>query len=136
MVTGLLADNDVQGHVGHILDRCRSTEWAEFWAEVEVPLLGFQDAGLAANAPDAVVWDLCQRRNLVLITGNRNLEGPEALEAVIRSRGTIAHLPVFTIADRDRVLRDSSYCDRVAARLIELLAVVNELRGSGRIYLP
>ena len=136
MITALLADNDVQGQVTHVLARCRSAAWAEFWAEVQVPVLVLQDVGLPADSPDAVVWDLCQRRDIVLITGNRNLEGPHALEAVIRTRGSAHHLPVFTLADRDRIYRDPNYADRVVARLIELLSEIDNLRGSGRMYLP
>jgi hypothetical protein len=136
VITALLADNDVQGQVRHVIARCQSAAWAQFWAEVQVLVLDLQDVGLPANSPDAVVWDLCQRRDLVLITGNRNLEGPDALEAVIRTRGNSQHLPVFTLADRARILRDPVYADRVVARLIELLSEVDDLRGSGRLYLP
>jgi hypothetical protein len=45
-------------------------------------------------------------------------------------------LPVLTLADQDRVLRDRSYAGVVAERLLEILFDLDNLRGSGRLYLP
>jgi hypothetical protein len=131
VITGLLADADVQGHVRIIVAACESPDWREFWAEVRVPVLFFPDVGLPPDAPDAEVWGLCQDRRLVLITGNRNLEGPDALEAVLRSLGTAESLPVFTLADRERIAADRVYAERVVARLIELFAGHRRSPGRG-----
>lgn len=135
-VTGLLADADVRGQVDRIIAVCRGAVWHELWAEVGVPLCQFDDVGLPADAPDAQVWETSQRHGLVLLTGNRNAESENSLEATIRTRGTPDSLPVLTLADRDRILADSDYAELVATRLMERLSDIDNLRGSGRIWLP
>src|SRR4051812_48572775 len=102
-MNGLLADADIRGHFETLIAICRGTEWGEFWADLGVPVFAFEDVGLPPSAPDIDVWESCQRRGLVLVTGNRNAESETSLEATIRTRGTIASLPVFTLANRDRI---------------------------------
>ena len=41
-----------------------------------------------------------------MITGNRNDDGPDSLEATTRNENQPESLPVITIGDADRVLRD------------------------------
>jgi len=43
----------------------------------------FADVGLRFNASDREVWMVCQSEKIVLITANRNDEGPDSLEATI-----------------------------------------------------
>jgi hypothetical protein len=57
----------------------------------------FPALGLAFNALDALIWATCQREGLVLITGNRNDDGPDSLEATIRNENQPDSLPVFTM---------------------------------------
>jgi hypothetical protein len=73
---------------------------------------------------------------LVLVTGNRNDDGPDSLEAVIRNENQLDSLPVITIADPDRMLRDRLYADTVAERLLDYLMRIDEIRSTGRIYVP
>lgn len=136
MATGLLVDADIEGHFQAVLAVCQGPVWREFWAELRVSVQYLRDVGLPHNAPDSEVWELCQQRQLVLVTGNRNLESESSLEATIRSRGTAESLPVLTLADREHILRDHDYAERVAARMIERLGEIDSLRGSGRLYLP
>lgn len=95
----------------------------------------FGELGLAEDATDAQVWQACQDNEVVLITGNRNAESPESLEVTIRQLNNDRCLPVLTLADQDRVLRDRSYAGTVAERLLEILYDLDNLRGSGRLYL-
>lgn len=74
--------------------------------------------------------------NLVLVTANRNNDGPGSLEAVIKSGNNSTRLPVLTISNPDQILRERAYCDRVAERLFEYLYCIEALRGTGRLYLP
>jgi len=133
--TALVADADVRRHVDVLLSACRVT-WDELWRALDVRVLTFEDLDLPHSASDAEVWDACQRAGVILVTGNRNAAGPDSLELTIRSRGTTASLPVFTLADRERVVRDRAYAQRAAIRLMELLMDVDQIRGSGRLYLP
>jgi hypothetical protein len=83
-----------------------------------------------------LVWRTCQREGLVLVTANRNQRGPDSLESVIQSENQPDSLPVVTIADANRLLRDRAYAEKAAERILDYLMRVNEVRGAGRIYVP
>ena len=99
-------------------------------------MVSFPALGLSYDSSDAVIWRTCQREELVLITGNRNNDGPDSLEAMIRSENQPDSLPVITIADQDRVLQDRLYAENVAERLLDYLMRIDEVRGAGRLYVP
>ena len=99
-------------------------------------MVSFPALGLSYNASDAVIWTTCQREGLVLISGNRNDDGPSSLEATIRNENQPNSLPVITISDTNRVLQDRLYAVSVAERLLEKLIAIDDFRGSGRIYVP
>jgi len=92
------------------------------------------------ESSDRDVWNTCQREGFVLLTGNRNHDGSDSLEAVIFEPDAIGFLPVFTVSDPDRVLADRLYAERIADDL--LLALIDlgfdetYFAGAGRIYLP
>ena len=132
MVTGLIADADVRGPFRTLIAACHGPVWREIWHELRVGIFTFDDLGLPDHALDAQVWTACQSRGLILVTGNRNSSGPDSLEATIRTRGTASSLPVFTLADPKRILRDRGYAEDVAARMIERLMDIEQSRGSGR----
>jgi hypothetical protein len=102
-VKGILADNDVRGQVEYLVVLMQAKPWREFWVGLGLPLLNLEDIGLSATSPDLEVWERCQAEELVLITGNRNLAGPDSLEATIRRCNTPQSLPVFTIADVNKL---------------------------------
>lgn len=131
-----MADNNVGGHVDAVLAVCRGPEWGEVWAAMDVEVQDFERLGVPRDLPDAELWHVCQERNILLITANRNSTGPDSLEATIRGRGTADSLPVLTLADPDRVLGDGAYVSRVAERLIDICLDVDRVRGTGRLYLP
>ena len=83
-----------------------------------------------------MIWRLCQAEPLVLITGNRNLDRPDSLEAVIRSENQPDSLPVVTLANIERLARDHRYAEAVAERILDYLMRIEELRGSGRLFAP
>jgi hypothetical protein len=70
------------------------------------------------------------------MTDNRNDDGPDSLEATIRNENQAGSLPVVTIADTDRILRDRLYAERVAECLLDYLMRIDELQGTGRLYVP
>ena len=69
-----------RGYVERLIDICQAPPWVEFWRDWTVVLCTFEDFDLAANATDATVWQVCQDNEVVLITGNRNDEGPDSLK--------------------------------------------------------
>jgi hypothetical protein len=113
-----------------------ATEWLEFWNHLALVLVTFEALGLDEDTSDREVWRTCQQERLVLITANRNNDGPDSLEATILSENTDSSLPVLTLADADRVFQSSHYAEQVVAKMIEYLIEIDLYRGTGRLYLP
>jgi hypothetical protein len=131
-----MADHDVEGHVQLLLRLLLSDEWHPLWTEVGCTVVSFESLGLPTTTSDVELWQLCQARQIVLITGNRNKDGPRSLEATIQQRNEASSLPVFTIGEPNRILTSHEYAHRVVERLLEYLVDVENLRGTGRLYLP
>jgi hypothetical protein len=131
-----MADNDVGGQFDELLQVLNSDELREFWEDLQLGVLTFASLGLERNAPDAVVWDACQANEVILITGNRNNDGPDSLEATLRARNQAGSLPVFTLVHPRRVRESRSYATEVAVKLLEHLLEIDRYRGAGRIWLP
>ena len=135
-VKGILADANCEGHLALLL-RLFQQHWRqEVWAFLRLAQVSFADLGLLPGASDREVWEVCQRAQVVLVTANRNDEGPASLESTIQQQNTPQSLPVFTLANDQRVLRDRQYAETVADRLLEALFDIDSYRGTGRIYLP
>ena len=132
----ILADHDVEGHVRALVRIASSPEWADVWASLTCRVDSFKQLGLPHNTTDSEVWQLCQERGIVLITGNRNADGLTSLEMAIRDFGTDKTLPVITISDPKRLLRDGDYARAATARLLEYLMDLESLRGTGRLFIP
>lgn len=98
-MNGLLADVNIAGEVRDLVETLDgSEEWSAFWDALNLPVLVFANIGLAPDSPDDVVWQTCQDNALILITGNRNNDGPTSLEATIRERLSPKSLPVITVS--------------------------------------
>jgi hypothetical protein len=131
-----LADvNDVK-QVEVLLMLLQEAPRAEFWHHLGLTVPTFAELGLHLRSTDLDVWQKCQAEELLLITANRNDDGPDSLEATIREHATPQSLPVFTLADANRVLNERSYAELVADRLLEYLYDMEHLKGTGRLYLP
>ena len=103
MVRGILADYNVRGQVNYLLTLMRTQPWVEFWEDLRLVALHFEDVGLVPESSDLEVWSRCQTEGLVLITANRNYAGSDSLEATLRVHNRPSSLPVFTIADIDKL---------------------------------
>ena len=135
-VNGILADANCEGHLALLLRLFQQYWRQEVWEFLRLAQVSFADLGLLPGASDREVWEVCQREQVVLVTANRNHAGPESLESTIQQQNTPQSLPVFTLANDQRVLRDRQYAETVADRLIEALFDIDSYRGTGRIYLP
>jgi hypothetical protein len=136
MARAILSDINIQKQVEVLVYLLTSASWRGFWEHCNLAVLTFQDLQLAANTPDAAIWQLCQQEQLILLTANRNAEGPDSLEETIRTCNTPASLPVFTIASAQQVLHSKAYAERVVERLLHYLLDIDNYRGTGRLYLP
>ncbi|MSU77659.1 MAG: hypothetical protein EXS16_06135 [Gemmataceae bacterium] len=63
-------------------------------------------------------------------------ESDESLEATILREGTAESLPVFTLPIPDRVFHSSAFLERVVQKLFDHLLYADNLRGSGRLFIP
>jgi hypothetical protein len=90
---GILADINVGKQRRAILAMWTSESWRDLWSDLGLPVVKFPQVGLPHNASDAIIWRTCQREELVLITGNRNNDGPDSLEATIRNESQPDSLP-------------------------------------------
>jgi hypothetical protein len=132
----IMADHDVEGQMQVLLHLLTSDEWHPLWTELAVQVESFASLGVPVDTSDATLWRVCQQQDILLITGNRNKAGPEALEAVIARENTPTSLPVLTLSAPPQVFRSRAYAHRVVTRLLEVLLDLEQYRGTGRLYLP
>jgi len=133
---GIVADADVVGQVERIVAVVQGKVWGDIWHELGLRYFIFEQLDLDSDSSDAEVWDKCQAAEVVLITGNRNADDPDSLEATIEARNEPSALPVFTLADAERVLNDSEYVELIAESLLDYIMYIDNVRGTGRLYLP
>lgn len=132
----ILGDVNIEGHFQILVNILESAAWQDVWRLFNFKAYTFRDLGLAAETSDVALWQLCQLQEIILITANRNNDGPDSLESTIRTMNTADSLPVFTIADADQVLQSRSYAERVVMKLLDYLMDLDNFRGTGRLYLP
>ncbi len=129
------ADNDVGGAVAALRHALDSPDWADLTAVLNLRFLEFEDPGLARDASDQSVWEACQAAGAMLITANR-AGGKTSLEATIQDLSDAASLPLITIADPQRLLRDATYRESAVFSLLDYLERRESLRGAGRLFIP
>ena len=133
---GVLADNNILGQF-ELLKHLLHAEWrGEIWSSLNLTMPAFSDLALDEKATDKDVWLACQKQQLVLITANRNEESNDSLQTTIRTLNRSDSLPVLTLADPDRVLREKTYAAVVADRIVEYLFDIDNYRGTGRLFVP
>jgi len=135
-MAGIIADHNLEGHVAVLLRIWTSAAWSSLWESLEREVESFTRLGIPYDTSDRELWQLCQQRDIVLITANRNDEGPDSLEATIRDLNEPSSLPVLTIADPELVLASQDYAERVAIQVLEYLLDIGNFRGVGRLFVP
>ncbi len=132
----IMADHNVEGHLQALVNIWLSPEWDGVWSDSSCQIESFERLGIPHDTSDTALWELCQQCKIVLITANRNAEGHDSLEMAINELGTSSSLPVVTIGDPDRLMRDRDYAERAAGQLMQYLLDIDKLRGTGRLYVP
>jgi hypothetical protein len=136
MVRAILSDVNILGHLRILVGILEGPTWRDLWDGLNLLLRTVRDLGLAQEVSDAVLWQTAQREQMVLITANRNADGPDSLEATLRAENTPQSLPVLTIADARRVLDSREYAERTAAQMLDYLLNIDRVLGAGRLYIP
>jgi predicted nuclease of predicted toxin-antitoxin system len=132
----IMSDHDVRGQVHVLVDLAMSRRWREIWDGLAVETTSFEDVGLDETATDRTIWLTCQREEIVLITGNRNEEDDDSLQATIRELNDTSSLPVITLTNPRRIPHDGDYADRTVAKVLEYLMDLDHLMGTGRLFVP
>ena len=73
---------------------------------------------------------------MLLLTDNRNNDGPDSLEQTILDDVTSTSLPVLTVSNAERLRKDQGYRSACAERLVEILVDLDRYRGVPRLYIP
>ncbi len=131
----VLSDHNCEGQAKAIYDVLR---YDGTWLELSpIKLFLFDDVDLPISADDEQVWQLCQDRQYLLLTGNRtNKDQEKSLESTIRRFFTPNSLPVITIGNLKRVIPNQVYRTRCAERLAEIVYDLDNFRGTMRIFIP
>ena len=79
-----------------------------------------RSVGLPDDSTDREVWRFAQANQMLLLTNNRNMEGVDMLEQIIRDEGHVASLPVITIGRAER-MSERTYREQCATRLLEIV---------------
>jgi hypothetical protein len=95
----------------------------------------FDEAELAVDSSDRIVWRFAQDNQMILLTANHRMKGIDSLEQIIREENTSTSLPVLTIGTLDR-FSDREYRAQCAVRLVDILLDLENYRGVGRIFIP
>ncbi len=132
----LLADVNCGGHLDRLLRFFDTDGWSEFWIDMGWSIATYEELGLPGKTPDDSLWHLCQAKEIVLLTNNRNNKGADSLESTIRQFNHPTSWPIITIGDGKRFMKDSDYAVQVARKTIDFLFRIDELRGTGRLYVP
>jgi hypothetical protein len=128
-----LIDHNLKGHALVLFGAIASQGWLDV---LPIQFVNFAEVDLAIDSNDRVVWRLAQEKQMILLTANRSMKGKDSLEQVMREESTSNSLPVFTIANADRLLNDVDYRGRCVESLIEITLDIDSYRGVRRIFIP
>ncbi len=131
-----MADENVDGHLARLARLMAVADLIVYFPDlVYVSSLAL---GLLPGTPDRIVWKFCQREQWVLLTANRNHDGPDSLNATILDSWHPGLLPVLTLMDATRFRRGGPYAAFVAGDAADVLygLTLGEYRDQSRIHLP
>jgi hypothetical protein len=128
----VLVDYNLTGYVVLF----QGTLAAEGWLDLlSLRFMTLQEAGLATDTNDRIIWRFAQSNQMLLLTANRNAKGEDSLEQTIREEGTAASLPVITIGNLDRLI-ERKYRGQCSARLADIVLSIENYLGVSRLFIP
>ena len=131
MIT-ILVDHNIEGQAIALWGTLAAEGWLDLFP---LKLATFESAGLPFDSTDRAVWRFAQAKGMILLTDNRNMKGEDSLEQTLREENTMTSLPVLTIGNAER-LRERTYRERCATRLVEIGLDVENYLGASRIFIP
>jgi hypothetical protein len=127
-----LVDYNLDGYALMFLGILTRSGWLEF---ASVQFVTFREVGLAMESSDRVIWRYAQEHQMMILTANRNMQGEDSLEQVMREENTENSFPVVTIGSLDR-LSETDYRERCAECLIEIVVDIDNYKGVGQLFIP
>jgi hypothetical protein len=127
-----LIDCNLEGYAIQLLGTLANQGWLEVFS---IRFVMFDEAELAVDSSDRIVWRFAQDNQMILLTANRRMKGSDSLEQTIREENISTSLPVLTIGSLDR-FSDREYREQCAVRLVDILLDLENYRGVGRIFIP
>ena len=73
---------------------------------------------------------------MLLLTNNRNNDGPDSLYQTLADERTDSSLPVLTVGNAQRLWDDTTYRQGCIERLIQILTDLDLYRGIPRLFIP
>ena len=104
-------------------------------ATLALHFIELKDVEWPADASDVAVWQRSQEVGALLITGNR-ARGEGSLDQTLAEQAGPASLPVLTVGDPRRVIRDPVYTRECALSLLDFVERIETLHGTGRLFIP
>ena len=127
----VLVDYNLTGYVVLL----QGTLAAEGWLDLlSIRFVTLQEAGLAADTGDRIIWRFAQSNQMLLLTANRNAKGENSLEQTIREESTSTSLPVITIGNLDRLV-EREYREQCSARLADIVLSIENYLGVSRLFI-
>jgi hypothetical protein len=128
----VLVDHNLKGYVTLIRGTLATDGWLDL---LPIAFVGLEEAGLAVDESDRVIWRFAQVQQMVILTANRNAKGVDSLEQTIQEEGSDTSLPVLTIGKLDRLI-EREYREQCCARLADVALYLENYRGIGRLFIP
>lgn len=128
----VLVDYNLTGYVVLFQGTLAADGWLDL---LLIRFLTLQEAGLAADTNDRIIWRFAQSNQMILLTANRNAKGEDSLEQTIREEGTSKSFPVVTIGNLDRLV-EREYRERCSARLADIVFSIENYLGVSRLFIP
>jgi hypothetical protein len=130
---GLLADVNVQGHLSHLRHCLESMDLWDMLAGEGIRFETFADHNLPRDLDDRPLWNFCQSNGWVLFTNDKNNDDSDSLQATLDDSWKVGHLPVLTLSNQGKFVRDGLYTRQVASDTAELLL---DIKLGGPLYRP
>jgi hypothetical protein len=127
----ILIDYNLEGDAPLLFTILYQGGWVELF-ELEFTYL--RATPLSVDSDDSTIWRYVQENEMLLLTYNRNATDETSLTETIRRENTLESLPVLTIANPLR-MKEASYRQTIAERLVEILLDLPNYLGTGRLYL-
>lgn len=128
----ILVDHNLNGYIVLLQGALASQGWLDL---LSISFMLMEEAGLAIDSNDRIVWRYAQMNQMILLTANWRMKGQDSLEQTIREENTPNSLPVVTIGRVGR-LSNREYRERCATRLAEIIMYLEDSLGVGRIFIP